>query len=57
MSMPGLVLFLYAQEHPVLAHPIQYLFLDQLSVQRSYPFLAETGVAEPGVEVLLWEIK
>ena len=36
-------------------HPIQHLFLDQLSVQCPYPFLAEIGVAEASVEVLLRE--
>lgn len=38
---------------PVLAHPIQHLFLNQLPIQRPYPLLAEVGAAEEGVEVLL----
>ena len=36
-------------------YSIQYLFLDQFSIQCPYPFLAEAGAAEQGVEVLLRE--
>ena len=37
------------------AHPVQNFFLNQLPVQRPYPFLAEIGVAEISVEILLRE--
>ena len=39
----------------VLTHPVQDFFLNQLPIQRPYPFLAEIGVAEVSVKVLLRE--